>query len=388
MKILHICLAAFYIDGYSYQENILPKEHLKLGYEVEIVASTETFVDKTNLGYIKPSQYINEDGIKVTRLPYSRFLPHFLMKKIRSYRGLYSLLDELKPDILFIHDLQFFDVFKVKKYMKKNCEVIAISDCHTDFSNSARGFISKYILHKGIYKYYVKSIEKFISKFYGVLPARVDFLVDVYKVNKEKVSLLVMGAEDEKVALALKNKDNPEYKARLGISDDDFVVVTGGKIDYHKRQIFELAEAVLKLNIKNLKLIIFGSIHDQFKEKMIELTKNDSIKYIGWVDTQESYNLFAIAKIAIFPGRHSVYWEQAAGTGTPLMVLRWPGTEHVNTDNNCIFLEKGDNEEIYKEILDLYNSKSSLKTLKDNALKAMPNFSYKEIARRALDYKQ
>lgn len=43
MKILHLCLANFYIDNYSYQENMLPKFHKKLGYEVEIIASMQSF---------------------------------------------------------------------------------------------------------------------------------------------------------------------------------------------------------------------------------------------------------------------------------------------------------------------------------------------------------
>lgn len=32
MKILHICLASFYIDNYSYQENLLPKFHMISAY--------------------------------------------------------------------------------------------------------------------------------------------------------------------------------------------------------------------------------------------------------------------------------------------------------------------------------------------------------------------
>ena len=50
MRILHMCLAAFYIDKYSYQENILPRMHKKQGHEVQIIASVETFVDDVNLG--------------------------------------------------------------------------------------------------------------------------------------------------------------------------------------------------------------------------------------------------------------------------------------------------------------------------------------------------
>ena len=37
MKIIHCCLAAFYIDNFSYQENILPKIHKLQGNDVFII---------------------------------------------------------------------------------------------------------------------------------------------------------------------------------------------------------------------------------------------------------------------------------------------------------------------------------------------------------------
>ena len=49
MKVLHCCLAAFYIDDYGYQENILPKMHKIQGHQVKIVSSTETYIDNQTL---------------------------------------------------------------------------------------------------------------------------------------------------------------------------------------------------------------------------------------------------------------------------------------------------------------------------------------------------
>jgi len=63
MKILHCCLSQFYIDNYSYQENILPRVNKQMGHEVKIIASTETYLDNRNLEYVEPSRYYTEDGI-------------------------------------------------------------------------------------------------------------------------------------------------------------------------------------------------------------------------------------------------------------------------------------------------------------------------------------
>jgi hypothetical protein len=42
MKIVHLCLANFYVDGMGYQENILPKYHAK-EHDVLIVTSDFAF---------------------------------------------------------------------------------------------------------------------------------------------------------------------------------------------------------------------------------------------------------------------------------------------------------------------------------------------------------
>ena len=57
MKIVHLCISAFYIDNCSYQENLLPKYHAKMGYDVTIIASLATYDKDGNLIFLdKPSE--------------------------------------------------------------------------------------------------------------------------------------------------------------------------------------------------------------------------------------------------------------------------------------------------------------------------------------------
>ena len=153
MKILHVCLAAFYIDNYGYQENILPKMHSIQGHNVEILASTETYLNGNEMKYLEPSTYKNEDGIKVTRVPYVNIITNFITRKLRVYKGVQKHLDNFKPDIIFIHDIQFLGIFSIIRFLKKNIGVKVYVDGHADFTNSATNWISKNILHRLIYKY-------------------------------------------------------------------------------------------------------------------------------------------------------------------------------------------------------------------------------------------
>ena len=89
MKVVHLCLAAFFPDNYSYQENMLPKFHKQLGYEVEVIASTQSFDQNGNVCYLDSiGSYYNEYDIKVTRLPYVS--GSTVWKKMKRYKGTYS----------------------------------------------------------------------------------------------------------------------------------------------------------------------------------------------------------------------------------------------------------------------------------------------------------
>jgi 1,2-diacylglycerol 3-alpha-glucosyltransferase len=43
MKIVHLCLSAFYVEGFGYQENVIPRYNRKDGHEVVIIASRFTY---------------------------------------------------------------------------------------------------------------------------------------------------------------------------------------------------------------------------------------------------------------------------------------------------------------------------------------------------------
>src|SRR5690606_33098125 len=120
--------------------------------------------------------------------------------------GLKRLLYKFNPDIVFIHGGQFASIKEICSYVKINPHVKIYVDNHADFINSGKSWFSRKILHGVLYKWCLKKIEPYVRKFYGVLPLRVDFLIDVYCIPSNKVELLVMGVDDTKVDLSRKNE--------------------------------------------------------------------------------------------------------------------------------------------------------------------------------------
>ena len=389
MKVLHCCLSAFYIDDFGYQENILPKHHKNLGMDVKILASTETYINKTYLGYIEPSTYETKDGIPITRIPYKGFLPQLVMKKLRIYKNLYSEIENYKPDVIFLHDCMFLGIYDVIKYKKRHPNVTIYIDSHTDFVNSAKTWVSKNILHRLLYKRGAKAIEKYTMKFYGTLPTRNEFLEKFYEITSSKIELLPFGVDDLLFNWNEKNSIREKMRFDLGINKTDFVIITGGKIDVRKN-IHYLLDAFSSINemqiSKPVKLIVFGKPVDELKEKIHAHQQNRNIIFKEWLPANEIYKYFFASDLAFFPGTHSTLWEEAVGTGLPAVFQHWKGITHLNVADNCIFIKDGKNlQEIKDTILEIVNDHIKFAELKLKSEEFGPKyFSYSQIAKQSL----
>ena len=378
MRILHICVTGPYTDGFNYQENLLTKYQVKAKHEVHIIASEWQWgkngkIEKYegNLGYK------NADGVLVHRLKINGEKDVFY--RYKRFKHFYEEIEKIVPDVIFIHNLQFLDLDKIAKYAKKH-KVKIYADNHADFSNSARSK-SAVLFYKIIWRHMAQMIEPYTTKFYGVLPARVDFLKKIYKLPTEKCELLVMGADDEEVKRAGTEENQKKVRESLNVSNDEFLIVTGGKIDEWKTQTLLLMEAVRSLNNEKVKLLIFGPVSDAIREKFNKLYDEKFMRYVSWADTTAAYDYFAIADLVVFPGRHSVYWEQVAGQGKPMICKYWEGTTHIDMGGNVEFLKTDSAEEIKEKIRSLVNKDSEYnKMLMVANDKTKTVFSYASIA--------
>lgn len=381
MKVLHLMLACFYIDNYSYQENYLPKHHKMQGHDVEIIASLFTFDENGQGKWLpKADKYINEHGIPVTRL---EFADGLFTSKLRRYNGLEDELKRVNPDVIFIHGVQFLDIAVVVKYCKEHPNVKVFADNHSDFSNSATNWLSKNILHKLVWKRCAKKIDPYVTKFYGVLPARVDFLADVYGIDRKKIELLVMGADDEQVQAASAPSVRDTIREKLGIKETDFLIMTGGKIDAFKKQTMLLMEAVAAIEDPGVKLVVFGSVIPELQSRVASLCDGIKVQNIGWIESKNSYDYFAAADLVVFPGRHSVFWEQVVAQAVPMVVKHWAGSTHVDRGGNVKFLHEDSVTEI-KEMIELVHDENNYKEMKAAAVDAAGEFLYSEIAKRSI----
>ena len=382
MKIVHVCITGIWGEQYAYQENLLPHYHRLMGNDVTIIAPVYS-----KYGDAKPEvsdagvSYL-EDGTKLIRLK-----PLIPVWKLDSHlhltKGLKKAILDEKPDLLFIHDLCTFSYRCLPKVKKALPEMHVVYDNHIDTVNSLHSFVTKF-LHKFLYRrFLVPKLVRISDVMYGVTPSRCDFLRDIYGISDEKIKLLVMGADDEKMHLDQRDEKRAEIRAKYGVSDDDFLIVTGGKIDMQKN-IHVLAKAVNEIGDEHVKLLVFGSISADLAATF-ESLKSDNVLVIGWIASDKVYDYFYAADFVMFPGQHSVMWEQAVASEVPCAFTKIKGFEHVNVNDNCILMDEN-TEDYYKNlIVSLKNDGETYARLKKNAQSDKVScFLYSNIANKVL----
>ena len=319
MKIMHLALLSPYNDNWGYQENLLLKYQRKLGHNVTLIVSNKTFKDGVVVN-LPESDYFLEDGQHIIKVAYKKFIfPRF--SKGLKYFKIYKLITEFNPDLIMVHGLSNISVFQASKYKKRinpNCKIIA--DNHVDYYNGAS---KPYTLKERLYIIYTRIINKFMQKnyekVYGVTPWRVQYQEQVFKISSDKSDLLVMGGDVDKINFQKQKQIREEIRKKWAIKEDDVLLITGGKIDFAKN-IHLLIESIKEIDNPKVKLLIFGTFAKTMKEKDIEPFISDRIKLIGWLDASKVYDYFLSADLGVFPGTHSVLWEQACACGLPCIL--------------------------------------------------------------------
>lgn len=349
MKIVHIAPNAPYNEGWSYQENYLPRFQAQLGHEVLLIITNQEHKE----GRIQETDcadYLSADGFRVIRLKQER-VKYPVISRVLSKLNVYEILARERPDFIFYHGLVSATIFEVCRYKRiANPNCVIVQDNHLD-QNIGFGipvtFRQKCI--RLIYRTIFKLTKKDIVKVYGVTPWRQKYTQEYFHVPTEMTDVLIMGAADEKIHFSQREELRREIRTVNQIQKDDFLIVSGGRID-EKKKIHLLMEAVNRL--QGVKLIVFGNVLKDVKEAF-ERQLSEKVKWVGFIPSDKAYDYFLAADLAVFPGQHSVLWEQACACKIPCLFARWEGMEHVNNGGNSDFIDDVTVENLIKKILEL-----------------------------------
>ena len=385
MKIVHVCKQ--YTDGLSYQENNLAVAHKLLGHDVTVITSCKVWNKKGKLILYKSGEYFDSNGVKIIRQSFKFSFFKNIQYKLEMFRGLRNNLQKERPDIIFKHNCEGMTLNTILSYKRENKNVRVFIDNHVDLSNLSKKWYVVKFLYRGLWRYYINHLIPYTEKFYGVLTARVETLQSIFGVPKEKIELLIMGANDRYISEARNDAERKRIRDKYHIGENDILIVTGGKIDREKKQVLLLIKAIKKMD-KHIKLIIFGSIEDFFKEEMRLLIDGIKVQFIGWLEAKDIYKFLYAADLAVFPGRHSVIWEETVGLGIPAVFKYWEGITHIDIGGNCKFIYQDTVEEIIKVLRQVVENPKVYKRMERiSREKGIKIFSYINIAKRSIEFK-
>lgn len=303
MKIVHLCLSCFYIDGFAYQENELVAQNVADGHEVLVIASTESYGDDRRLTYLAPGNYMGADGARVIRLPYRKLLPHSVMRKLRMHPGLAAILEREAPDVILFHGLCGWELLTAARYKRRNPGIRLFADSHEDFNNSARSFASKRLLHGLYYKHILQRSLNQIEKILCISVDSMQFVESLYQVAKTRLEFFPLGG---KIWSDLEYVQvRREMRASFSLDSEDVVFIQTGKLDLSKRLLDSL-QAFSKLQGSRFHFWVAGHLQEDISAQVHEMIQKDSrIRFLGWQSPNQLRQLLCAADVYVQPGTQS-----------------------------------------------------------------------------------
>ena len=374
MRILHMALSNFYIEGYNYQENILPRIHAQKGHQVLMIASCVSFGKDGKACLVQPCKYHSQDGFDVIRLPYRKPFSRTVLRRVRTYPGVYKLVEAFHPDIIYFHGCSGWEIRTVARYKKAYPQVKLFADSHADLNNSAQKGLSRYIQHQLYYRSVLRTALPQIEKILCPSLECMDFCKELYHVPEEMLEFYPLGGTI--VPPAQREEVRKRIREKEGIGEECIVFTHSGKIDVKKRTA-ELIHAFEAVPQQNFRLLIIGVLMDDVKEELTRLMEKDNrILYLGWEKSEELIQYLCASDVYVQPGGQSATMQNAMCSGCAVML--YPHKSHQPyVSGNGYFIRN--EEEITACLENIAEHPELLPALKRRSF---------EIAQNILDYEK
>lgn len=312
MKILHLCLSNYYIDNMGYQENLLVRQNVDDGHDVLVVASTESLTPKNKLVYLNEGEYVGADGARVRRLSYAGFFPSAIKRKVRAYKNLYHEIDNFTPDTILFHGLSSWSLITAAKYCATKRMPLFV-DTHTDLNNSARSWLSFWLLHSLFYRAIIARCLPTIRMVLCVSVDSMDFARDVYRIPDSHLEFFPLGGAIPSEA------EKKHFRTNIfqehGLSPQTILMVQSGKFNSKKR-IVNTLESFSRVEDPDIRLLLAGELDESIRLEALSLVSADPrVELLGWVTPDELYRILCAADVYLQPGSQSATMQQAICCG-------------------------------------------------------------------------
>lgn len=182
-----------------------------------------------------------------------------------------------------------------------------------------------------------------------------------YNIANNKICIIPLGADEN--LFKFDQEARTLLRKEINLSETDIVIVYSGMI-IPSKDLDILIKAVAPVIIKNnlVKLLIVGEgdpAHVYYLKLLADdLNISNNIIFHPWVHRTILPAFYSASDVGVWPGRSSISIIEAASTGLPLIITRYPVEIYSIEYGNGYAFKRGDINELrkYLEIL-IYNDK-------------------------------
>ena len=261
-KILYVTTIATSINAF-----LVP--HIKYlideGYEVDVATNID----------VEINEELIKKGVRIFNIPFQR--NPLSLKNKDAYKEIQKLYQKEKYDIVHVHTPVASFVTRLALKNEKNLKIVYT--CH-GFHFYKGGSPINWLLFYPLEKIAAKWTDTLVtinSEDYEIAKGF------TLRNNGQVFKMHGVGIEKEKYVI--ENFDKSEYRKKLGLNDDDFVILVLAELNKNKNHI-QLIKAMnlLKDKYPNIKAIFAGTgpLEDDIKKQIKENELEDKISLLGW----------------------------------------------------------------------------------------------------------
>ena len=355
MKIAHV--VPYFSPKLGYQEYYLAKYEKDagdVGNDVCVITSDREYPGLVHYFFkhrIIPCGVRYEQGVLTYRLPSvfeSASLPNATI-----VRGLKEALFRFRTDIVHAHSA--LDILTLLVcFWKKDIGYKLVVDLHVlpVFSGS---FSQLKHLYYMFYKNFVFTylIAGRVDSFLAISPAVFRWFIKELHVPPSKVYFTPLGADTH--LFKRNEKVRKLIRKRLGVKDDDVLIVYAGKIIVEKDvHVLVRALCYLAKKYENLKLLLIGAGDERYTAKLLSVARAgqalDRIILKGFIPHHELYKYYSASDIGVWPGSPSITIIEAMSTGLPIVIAKTDLTSHLLANGNGYNFDGGNWKELSRSL--------------------------------------
>lgn len=366
-----------YVSGVVTSVLMLKKSLEDLGHDVYVVTIN---MDKMKYEYDDKEHVLRVPGIE------SGIYDNFMISSIYPIKAL-KIIKKWKLDIIHTHTEGSMGTFG--RLLSKQFNIPVVHTYHTMYEDYI------YLLTKGHFDKPAKKVLEYVTMFYCdktvselIVPTKKTY--DLFKIKygmDRDVNIIPTGIDVDRFKRSnFDKKDIIDLRHKLGIKDDDFVLLLVSRISEEQKNIKFLVDSQKLLNkkYKNIKLLVIGDGPDLEYFKKISNENTIFTGMIPWNEVTKYYQLGNVFVTASKTETQGLTVIEGMAASLPVVCMNDDSFKiAVIEDYNGLFFSN--KKEYISDIEKLYKNKDKYITMSKQAYNSSKQFSVKYYGERILD---